>query len=654
MKRLLYFLCPVLLSAGLFYGCAPAANKPYEAPSYAEFTEGLIDDIHAEGWIEEFLHRQRTGMTGVPESMSYPYNTCLWAGNITRNPEEHGEDWWRYEQTAYYTDGLLRLGYLLDDEELISKGESGIEYTFSHKDEDGLLPHSRFSYASMWPMSVFFRAVKAYCEVHGDGDIPQKLTEYYLGFDMKEFQHWRNIISIEGMLWAYARTGNQELLDRAVTAWNAGKFGDLTPEACAADTIPSMHGVTFNEELKLPVLLYVYTGEDRYLDLAKNVVSNMDRDELLPDGVNVSAEYLLGNDNVINSHETCDIADMTWTLGYFLMATGEAEWADRIEKAVFNAAPGAITKDFRSLQYFSSVNQVIATGNSNHNDYFHGTTWMAYRPTHETECCVGNVHRIMPNYVSRMWMRGRNGEVVAALYGPSSVDVVLPDGTPCHITEDTDYPFGSGINFIFEPEKATKFSFSFRIPQWCGNASVKINGKPYRKELAAGSFVTIGRKFRPGDVVTLSLEMDVEVKTVENQGIYVQRGPIVYSYPVPQTMTEDKKVYPRLNGKVPGDDSFKCWNITPAGPWNYAIVSDGLVPEVVEKPLEGYPFDDEGVNVKIRVPVRKIDWTLKENRYTPPLPAPDSVRAVEGSGLEYVELVPYGSTELRVTVFPEL
>ena len=287
----------VTLCAGLASACKQVPDTPSPVPEHAVFSEGLIGDIHPDGWIEEFLRRQQTGMTGVPESMSYPYNTCLWAGNITRNPEEHGEDWWRYEQTAYYTDGLLRLGYLLDDEALISKGEAGIEYTFSHTDEEGRLPHSRFSYASMWPMSVFFRAVKAYCEVHGDGDIPQKLTDYYLDFSMKEFQHWRNIISIEGMLWAYGKTGNQELLDRAVTAWNAGKFGDLTPEACAADTIPSMHGVTFNEELKLPVLLYAYTGEERYLDLARNVIANMDRDELLPDGVNVSAEYLLGNDH---------------------------------------------------------------------------------------------------------------------------------------------------------------------------------------------------------------------------------------------------------------------------------------------------------------------------------------------------------------------
>ena len=89
------------------------------------FQEGLIADITPKGWLLEFLQRQKSGLTGHPEALSYPYNTCLWAGEIPRNGD-YGQDWWRYEQTAYYTDGLLRLGYLLDNEELISIGEQGI------------------------------------------------------------------------------------------------------------------------------------------------------------------------------------------------------------------------------------------------------------------------------------------------------------------------------------------------------------------------------------------------------------------------------------------------------------------------------------------------------------------------------------------------
>ena len=55
----------------------------------------------------------------------------------------------------------------------------------------------------------------------------------------------------------------------------------------------------------------------------------------------------------LDQHETCDIADHTWSWGYMLMATGDAIWADRVERACFNAAPGAIKNDWKALQYFS-------------------------------------------------------------------------------------------------------------------------------------------------------------------------------------------------------------------------------------------------------------------------------------------------------------
>ena len=76
-------------------GTATNAQAPY-----AQFQGGMIGCIEPQGWIEEFLHRQQTGLTGHPEAMSYPYDSCLWAGEIGRNTETYGSDWWRYEQTA--------------------------------------------------------------------------------------------------------------------------------------------------------------------------------------------------------------------------------------------------------------------------------------------------------------------------------------------------------------------------------------------------------------------------------------------------------------------------------------------------------------------------------------------------------------------------
>jgi len=107
-----------------------------------------------------------------------------------------------------------------------------------------------------------------------------------------------------------------------------------------------------------------------------------------------------------------------------LAATGDADWGDRIERACFNAAPGAIKNDWKALQYFSCPNQFLATLNSDHNVMAYGGRMMAYQPNpgQNTACCGGNVHRIFPNYVSRMWMKGQESGLVATLYGPSKVN----------------------------------------------------------------------------------------------------------------------------------------------------------------------------------------------------------------------------------------
>ena len=65
----------------------------------AVFEDGLIDDVTPKGWLKEVLQNQKDGMTGHPESMSYPYDSNLWYGEIVRNTDTYGSDWWRYEQT---------------------------------------------------------------------------------------------------------------------------------------------------------------------------------------------------------------------------------------------------------------------------------------------------------------------------------------------------------------------------------------------------------------------------------------------------------------------------------------------------------------------------------------------------------------------------
>ena len=695
MKKSIVILAGLLLLAG----CAKQTTTSVPVAPHAVFAEGMIDKIQPEGWLKEILERQRDGLAGHPEAMAYPFNTVLWAGELKRDSESRGADWWRFEQTAYYLDGITRLGFLLDDQKFLDIWQKNIEYVLAHPlpakagmtEEEAMQqlqrgrrprsfdaqvsadPEAQKRFEQMqarmkermakqarilmadrsegrlgpetgsmaWPFAVFFRAVQAYYEATGDPRIPEALEKNYLSYSLDELAQDRYVINVEGILWTYALTGNQALLDLAVNAWERGE-SNMTQETALDDSEFHMHGVTMNELLKVPLLLYAYTGEEKYLQAALHAEEKMEAPNMLIDGINSSSEALAGNDPLA-SHETCDISDYTWTMGYYLMVTGDGQWADRIEKGIFNGGFGAITKDFKTMQYFSCPNQFIATGNSNHNAFKYGLTWMQYRPIHETECCIGNLHRYFPNYVARMWMKDRKGQPVAALYGPSSVEYELGKGITVKIEEKTAYPFEEQVCFEFsffkngKPyAKAVDMDFTYRIPGW-------VKGQET-------GFKTVSKQWKTGDTYKVDLPMEIEIVDNPVTGSSVQRGPVVYSYAIPANVEEDPAIYENLAGKVSANPDFKSWSMTPAGKWNYALVKDGLKDLKVEKTgAQGFPFDLETVPLKIRVPVTGVKgWTLKENRFTPALP---ETFKTEGK-VEYIDLVPYGSTTLRVTIFP--
>lgn len=637
----------------LFISFALALTATVAGAQNYVFNEGLIGKIKPEGWLKENLNRQLTGLTGHPEALSYPYNTCLWAGYIPRIVQQFDSEWWRYEQTAYYTDGMLRLGYLTGAEELIRKGEEGVAYTMEHVQESGRLGDYRLE--SLWPMAVFFRVMKAEYEATGNRAIIDALEKNYLTLSLDDLVNGhRHILNIEGMLWTYGMTHNEKLLIMAEEAFNHGGF-PLDARQIDKEEYIHMHGVTYSEQLKLPMMLYAYTGNREYLRLALRAQEQLERNHMLPDGLPTSAEYTLGNDIDI-AHETCNVTDYTWTLGYFLQTTGDCQWADAIERAIFNAGMGSVTKDFHALQYFSSVNQIIATGSSDNNEFKRGSTWMAYRPTHETECCAGNVSRFMPNFTSRLWMMNEGGNgLVAAMYAPSKVAVNI-GGTDIAIEEETYYPFDDEIRFHFTTSKPVIMPFTFRIPGWCNGFKVLKNGKEMTIEGAAsGKYITLDGTFRTGDVVTVKLAMVPRmVCAKDDQGRYVECGPLLFSYAIDEQWEEDTVEHKNLNGKKSENADFKCWNITPKGKWNYAFAEGNPVMKLKRdrKKLESglYPFDKESNPLTIQVPVNEIEWPLLDGNRNPDTPKGKDIVKTGKKGK--VKLVPYGSTQLRLTVMP--
>ena len=408
----------------------------------------------------------------------------------------------------------------------------------------------------------------------------------------------------------------------------------------ASDRVPDHHAVVYLELVKIPAILYSYTGNKTYLDAAINGIEKMEKSHMLIAGLPSSTEHFTGISE-LSGIETCNTAVFPYTYGYMLRVTGEATLGDKIERAVFNGGIGVITKDFKAHQYFSAPNQFIATLNSN--EYGHHPARMAFVPGHDVECCTGNVNRFMPYYVEQMWLKSPDHGVVAALFGPSSVRAEAGEkGIPVTIVEETNYPFSERIDFNIRTNEKVKFPFYIRIPQWCSSAEILINGELQHQRITPGIFYKLERVFSDNDIITLKIPMHVTTSSWAKNGIGVERGPLVFSYPISYSSNI-------ASDYEKSTKEFPAYEYRPASDWNFALsLANGEIGTILSE-VDGYPWSEGNSPVKLKVPVRKIINWKSEISKTPAFP--DSL--ILENEIQFLELVPYGSTLLRLTLFPD-
>ena len=639
-------------------GCSNQSKTSSENPEYTTFNKLKISEIHPEGWIKEFLVRQKEGLTGHIEVAGYPYDTKMWATDKIKGSTKA---WWPYEQTAYYIDGTNRLGYLLDDSALKERANIQTQYVLDHIDPlTGRVSTVLEDRWKRWPYAQFFRNYMTDYNETKDIAIVDALHKHYLTFTAKDFSDDLELANVEELCWLYGITKDEKLLEMAEDAYRLFKSDIENRNRAGADIqfgtdrVPDHHVVVYLELVKIPAILYSYTGKQEYLEEALHGIKKAEKFNMLISGLPSSTEHFAGITE-LSGTETCNTAVLPHSFGYLLRITGEASLGDKIEKAVFNAGIGSVTKDFKSHQYFSAPNQFIATLNSN--DYGHHPARMAYLPGHDVECCTGNVNRFMPYYVEQMWLSAPNNGLVASLFGPSSVTTTVgKDQIPITVTETTNYPFSEKIDFKFQMDASVNFPFFIRIPVWSDHTQILVNGKAIDEQILPGSFFKLERKFSKNDIITLNMPMEVITSSWPNNGIGIERGPLVFSLAIDET-TNIVDHYERATPEFPAIER------RPNSEWNYALnlyEDKNSNIEIIETNTTGYPWDIGNSPVKIIVPAKKIDnWKMKEIRDKETnkhfLTTPEFPEELDTKGnTEYIELVPYGNTELRLTIFPKV
>lgn len=606
-----------------------------------------IEGMKAEGWMKEVLTTQRNGLTGHIQVAGAPFDKEGW-GDAAQKKMDRWED---FEQTGYWADGALRCGYFIDDPELTQRVKEWIDFQIDHPKEDGFIGPELHN---LWPHVVFFRVIMAEYSRNPSPRIIKALSNHYKNAARSQTliktggPEWdfneRTMLHIEMLCWLYQQTNDAFFIEKAEDTYKAfcSRKSPFTMQAFLSDEVPIVHSVSSFETLKIPVILYINTGKKEYLDAAIHGIQKVYKYHGLADGIPSGNEAHDGNmPNEV--HETCCVSDAQWALGYFLQATGDVQWADLMEKICFNAAFSVVWKDFKSLQYYSSPNQVIARNNSSFCMYVGGQDRMAYRVAHGPACCNGNMNRMIPLFCSRQWMKKGDNGIVAAMYAPSSFTTKLKRSkNEITIQEETNYPFEETIRFRMKMKRSTPFSFWLRIPQWCKGASITVNGQAADIVCKAGTFVEVQRKFSDGDIIELKLPMKAHPVSMPYDGVAFERGPLVFSLNVKaqEEITETRE----LDGI-----KFQSRILTPLSEWNYAPVDTENI-EVVNSNDYSNLWNPETTPVRLKVKaVTVTNWQLYRDNFTPYMPS-----VIRKGEEKVIELVPVGTTVLRMTVFPDI
>ena len=632
-----------------------------------------LRQIHPEGWLQTMLLNQRNGLTGYLDTIAYPFDAHGQGWGAEEPYVGGGRDaegkqsvyWVPYEQSAYYFDGVIRCGYLLHDNFLIDKATRAIYATIAHASMDGVL-EARLSLGEnrRWPHAVFFRAWMAQYEQTGDERILQAMERHFLNDTVT--LRGRDLCNIESMWWLYTKTGNKDLYKKIMSLRGSNGLGAFMEEELGDFASPQkqeVHGVTYNEFLKIPIIYYLLTGDQSELERARNGFAKLDKYHMLPDGVSSCEEGTSGK-GAQNVHELCDVVDYIWSCSYMLRATGETQWADRMERATFNAGLGSITKDFAYHQYFSCPNQVFCGDYSCHvTAYSLGR--MAYRQMHRPPCCTGNVNRMLPILVGHQWLKGDNHALYKAIYGPGSVEHQV-DGQRIVLREESVYPYSDTMKIEVVSGNAY-FPLWLRIPGWCQAPRVLVNGE-ICSGVEAGRFFKVERQFNPGDIITVIAPKQPEfINWNDYDAMVVNYGPLLFALPVKANVIRQPWILKGLN------KPFWGYTMTPNSDWNYVLGVDGhdnSLIQVVTRPITEdvalNPWIAQPQPIELRVPMyqdptwkpfyQKVVNVSGDEVYAPvtsPLPARGAmIYVLRTQTPRIVSLVPYGSTELRMSMFP--
>ena len=303
----------------------------------------------------------------------------------------------------------------------------------------------------------------------------------------------------EALADVYVLTGDDKYLDLA-RRFDHREF--LRPLAEGLDSLPGKHANTQIPKIVGAIREYECSGEERYRRIAEYFWDRVVNHHSYAIGGNSEHEHFGAPDMLANrlsegTCETCNTYNMLKLTHHLYLLDPRAEYADYYERALYNQILASQNPDDGMVCYMSP----LGPGNRKTFSLPYDSFW----------CCVGSGMENHARYGEFVYHTDDSDGLYVNLYIPTVFDW---KARGLRIDMTTEFPYSDEIRLRVDGDSRQRFALHLRYPEWAAGYDVTVNGRAVKAGIGADRYVAIERKWRPGDEVRLTLRQTIRSEAI--------------------------------------------------------------------------------------------------------------------------------------------
>ncbi len=239
-----------------------------------------------------------------------------------------------------------------------------------------------------------------------------------------------------------------------------------------------------------------------------------------------TSDYDLPNDTAYS--ESCASIGLMMFARRMVEMEGDGQYADVMERALYNTVLGGMSMDGKHFFYVNPLETYPKAIPFNH-IYDH------IKPVRQRwfgcACCPPNIARTLVA-LGHYIFTPRADALFINLYVGNRMQVAVGEKN-LDLTLSGNYPWQENVEITIDSAEPVEHTLALRIPGWCKDARVELNGELYSGKIDKG-YLHIRRTWAAGDKIALTLPMPVRrvygnplVRHLAGK-VALQRGPVVY------------------------------------------------------------------------------------------------------------------------------